>query len=187
MVSQLFRMRLRKDPSGCRKMSTHCSAGCCCHSQCECINQLQCLFLCYFPVNCDLSAKKNEMNAQTQTDTHTRTHTNKRMLLKNLLCCKLISLICVSCKSIGSIWMRAACGLIFFLQWLLNVDWCISIVDFPFLVGFITPFVSYVAVFKWFVISCWYLLLRFFCLKKSLSFTKNNCYPIFHIEMGSHE
>lgn len=98
----------------------------------------------------------------------------KMLLLTNLLCCKLISFMsfclyaCIYVIlswlfffpfifSIGSVWIGFVLPS-FGLHKLCHV-YCFS-------VGFITPFVSYAAVFKWFVISCWYLLFKFsrFCM-----------------------
>lgn len=89
-----------------------------------------------------------------------------KMLLKNLLCYKLISFMSFYMRdSDVRLALNVHIAVCFLLPLSLSFihfgrDWCWS-VAYCLSVGFITPFVSYAAVFKWFVISCWYLLFKF--------------------------
>lgn len=61
--------------------------------------------------------------------------------------------------------MICAANHVFFLSpvWIsvCNLVYIFQFSNWVFRLGFITPIVSYAAVFKWFVISCWYLLYLF--------------------------
>lgn len=74
--------------------------------------------------------------------------------------------VCVSLYSrsdiVSPFFVTSFIRLVWFVSHRVCVVYCSS-------VGFITPFVSYVAVFKWFVISCWYLLFKFFSLSHEYS------------------
>lgn len=103
-----------------------------------------------------------------------------KMLLKNLLCCKLISFMSLYMSLLAWLieWTARACShrlIFFFIRPFVFGRDCCWLVAYCLLVGFITPFVSYAAVFKWFVISCWYLLFKFlpplFLLYLFLSFS----------------